>query len=539
MGVGAVSILMERADMRRVYPIAYALILVITAVSITRYFSFTAEDAYITYRYAENLVHTGALVFNQGEPINAMTSPFHALLSAALFVVTGNTVVGNKILALILLLASAGLIWLRFRERPQWQLLAVALLLMPPSVLLWTLGGLETPILLFLVTATVFLVERGSPMGPGRLETVFFLAGLGFLTRHDSLLFFTPLLIYEATRARSVRHLALGVGAAAVLPLAWLAVAVFYYGDPLPTSFYVKTPNGNVASLVYNGLYIALYFLLVGIIPVVAFGFLLLRAKVSAPKLLYGHFRSMWWLYLGIALELAYGLTMATHHMMFSFRFFIPYLPAAVILAVDLARRAAESEAIAGLANRSAAPVAAFLLCLALFQLYQNQYTYQHSVNGLAPIGEYRSVGLREYVRFMNTLEQAAEDVASHWESINGDQPRQPRIITFAAGIMPYSFRDSYIYEQLVSYRHCFQRHQQALYADYIHIMAPRHGSVEEQLPLSDDNYSLISAYEVVFDGSPQQLLVFYNPAPESHNLSARIADPCQQGDSGVRLSGP
>ena len=72
------------------------LILAVSGVSAGFYFKFTAEDAYITYRYAENFVNIGSLVYNEGEPINAMTSPLHALLSAALFYLTGQTVLSIK-----------------------------------------------------------------------------------------------------------------------------------------------------------------------------------------------------------------------------------------------------------------------------------------------------------------------------------------------------------------------------------------------------------------------------------------------------------
>src|SRR4030065_2336456 len=126
----------------------------------------------------------GSLVFNEGEPINAMTSPVHAIISAVLFFVTGNTVLSNKILALTLLLISALIVWYRFKSHPQWQSLAVVLVIMPPSVLLWTFGGLETPILLFLVTMTVFLVDRNPYFSLKLLCIIFILAGLAFLTRY-------------------------------------------------------------------------------------------------------------------------------------------------------------------------------------------------------------------------------------------------------------------------------------------------------------------------------------------------------------------
>lgn len=131
----------------------------------------------------------------------------------------------------------------------------------------------------------------------------------------------------------------------------------------------------------------------------------------------------------------------------------------------------------------------------------------------------------------MQILKQEAFDIENHWEMINGDSDRRPRIITFAAGMLPYTYRDSYVYEQLVSYRHCHERYQQGLHADYLHILAPRQGEVNQQLPKLEGNYYLVSSYEMIFDGSLQKFLVYYNPKPEAHNLSSRIYDFCQQGE--------
>jgi hypothetical protein len=218
---------------------------------------------------------------------------------------------------------------------------------------------------------------------------------------------------------------------------------------------------------------------------------------------------------------------MATHHMMFSFRFFVPYIPSTVILVMELVRRASETRPVNLTAGRTAYVFAAFLLCLTSFQLYQNVYTYTPSVNGISSIGEYQALGIRDYARFMQILKQEALDIQNHWE-VHGDSNRRPRIITYAAGILPYTYRESYIYEKLVSYRHCSERYQQALYADYIHILAPRQGPVDQQLPRQADSYYLVSSYEVFFDGSMQEFLVYYNPKPEAHNLSTRIYEPCE-----------
>ena len=513
--------------MRKFYFSMQVTFLLAVTLSAVFFFNFTAEDAYITYRYAENWVNIGSLVYNPGEPINAMTSPLHAVLSAAFFLVTGNTVLSNKIVSLVLLLLSTLLVWQRYRDQVHLQVLAL-LLLLSPCVLLWTFGGLETPFLLLLATITVVLVLRRATFNSTTLLAIFFIAGLAFLTRYDSILFFAPICLYAASKAGSIKSVVVAIAVAAILPAVWLFVSAYYYGDLLPTSFYVKTPKGGLGDLIFNGIYIASYLLFVGIIPVLGLiaGLLVSKHRTSRG-VLNGHFRSVWWLYAGLLLEILYGLTMATHHMMFSFRFFVPYIPAAVILVVDLLGRAYENTEMDLFAGRPAYLFAGFLVFLTLFQLYQNLYTYQRSVNGLSLIGEYRALGIRDYVSFLEILEQEALDIQNHWSLLEGDSSRSPRIITYAAGMLPYTYRESYIYEKLVSYRHCHERYRQRLYADYLHILAPRQGEVAEQLPMPIDNYDLVSSYAMFFDGSMQEFLVYYNPNPEEHNLSTGINDFC------------
>jgi hypothetical protein len=361
------------------------------------------------------------------------------------------------------------------------------------------------------------------------LCVIFLLAALAFLTRYDSILFFLPLTLYVVSKTRSIKNIVIALGIAAILPLAWLFVSINYYGDLFPTSFYVKTPSGNLWGLIFNARYIASYLLYIGIVPVVALVLVLLVPKHRMLDVLYWHFKSTWWLYVGLLLEIVYGLTMATQHMMFSFRFFVPYIPSAVILVLDLLRRASETTEVSLSSGRPAYLFAGFLLCLTLFQLYQNVYTYKYSVNGISAIGEYRAIGIRDYVGFIQILRQEAFDIEKHWKVINKGSGRLPRIITFAGGMLPYTYKESYIYEKLVSYRHCYQRFHQGLYADYIHIVAPRQGQIDEQLPKPVGSYSLVSSYKMVFDGSMQEFLVYYNPNPEAHNLSAGINDPCKQ----------
>jgi len=528
--------------MRDPLRLLYAPILALFGIAAVLFFRFSAEDAFITYRYAENLATLGSLVFNEGEPILALTSPLHGLLSTVLFLVTGHTVLANKILGFVLLLAAAAFVWLRYRDQPLLQPLVATLILVPPCVVLWTFGGLETPILLFLVTsATLLGADRRVP-SRGQLSGAFFLAGLAFVTRFDSILFVAPLLLNLVVRSRSVRDVSMAVAAGVALPAAWMVISWSYYGDPFPTSFYTKKPMMSVPVIIGNGKYVLFYLALVGIIPMLMLALAIMRRLRTMVETLVGHFGAIWWLYLGVAAQLLYGLTMAQTHMMFSFRYFVPYIPAFAILVADLLERAMSARRMAD--TRRASVLAWAILILLVFQGFQTHYTYARSVNGLSPWGEYPATGVRQYTRFIETLRLEGENIREHWRTVPNESQRRPRIYTYAGGVVPYTFRESYVYETLASYRHCPPERDQVeapnvwmrtqvdlrLSADYIHMVSPRHGPISPQLPLPEEHFSLISSYEVEFDGYPERFLVFHNPSPAPHTLTSTIDGRCEAG---------
>jgi len=504
----------------RFYYFLSASAMLVFLVGMAFFFNFTAEDAYITYRYSENLVNFHELVFNQGEAINALTSPMHGILSAALFLLFRNTVLTNKILSLFMLLGSAFLLWRRYKDYPEYRSAAIILILASPHILLWTFGGLETVILLFLVTLVIVLADTvpSASLEPKWLYAIFILAGFGFLTRFDSILFFAPFLSWAAVRSRSIKHVFFAGLLGALIPVAWLLFSQNYYGDIFPSSFYVKPPTlDNPSVFIRNRKYIAYNLIYTGIVPMLLF-FLLFPVKpFKKISSVARHFASTWGLYLGVLLELSYGLSMATKHMMFSFRYFVPYLPAVVILILDLlVRLPTQDQKSFNHKGIFSVFAKAFLLALLAFQTYQIHYSYNVSVNGLSHVGEYSNLSVKSYIEFMKILKNEAFDIQHHWESTANFQGRQPRIYTYAEGILPYTYRNSFVFGKLVSNKPRIGKDQKYLLAsDYIQILTPRNGTIEEQLPDPAIGYIPVSSYTMVFDGAEEQFLVFYNPTPQ------------------------
>jgi hypothetical protein len=177
--------------------------------------------------------------------------------------------------------------------------------------------------------------------------------------------------------------------------------------------------------------------------------------------------------------------------------------------------------------------MAAFLILAG--HVAQADALYRRSLEGLGTFGEYARQGAAGYTRsFIPAMKKNAADIEAHWARLGRERP--PRIWTFAAGALPYTYREAYIMEQLVSYRHSCPPAEEGespdarvwrAHADYIHAFT-RHGSLVRLLtPVPTRQVTLISEQLIHFNGRVEKLLVFYNPAPFPNALPPRIGDSC------------
>ncbi len=250
---------------------------------------WTCDDAFISFRYAENLVAGHGLVFNVGERVEGYTNFSWTLLIACGMQLGIDPLVCTRWLGLLcfaltlLLLAGASR---RMSGGGPWLPIAACALALNPHAQLFATGGLETPLFTLLVTLLLLLSAWGE-----RAST-FALAGavgtLAAMTRPDGLLPCAIVGTYALWRAargqlawRKVLWLA--------LPGLLLFVPYFiwkwsYYGYPLPNTFYAKTAHDPYLSqgVLYLKLFFACYFVLaLAALAVVAAT--LLRARVHNP----------------------------------------------------------------------------------------------------------------------------------------------------------------------------------------------------------------------------------------------------------------
>lgn len=216
--------------------IAVLIIFVIHCLSL----NFTQDDAFISYRYAQNLIEGKGLVFNEGERVEGYTN-FLWIILLSFFAGLGlDMIVLSKILGIAF--GCATLVLLHQISRPffserDW------LLALGPSVLLtassafpyWSVSGLESAFFVAMVLLSVYSYLRDSPVWP-------MWCALTVLVRPEGALIF-GLLFGHAVISRKARLVesSLRLGLFALLLLPFAIFKVLYYGNVLPNPFYAKT----------------------------------------------------------------------------------------------------------------------------------------------------------------------------------------------------------------------------------------------------------------------------------------------------------
>jgi hypothetical protein len=238
-------------------------------------FAFGNDDAFISYRYAKNLVDAGILSFNVTDQplVEGFSNPLYVLLAAIVYAVVGMdrlypamAVIGGlfAVGAYLLMLRAAA------RRLGIWAAAALALALaLCPPVWIHSVDGLETPLALLLQViiwlAVRTSVERSNSYS---LAVLMVASALSVTCRIDGFVF--P--VIAASWLLLARRRRDGVAVLAVVILTFLAVLVArqaYYGELWPNTYYAKI-NGSLTerfrvagalfgSILYkNGLWVAL-----------------------------------------------------------------------------------------------------------------------------------------------------------------------------------------------------------------------------------------------------------------------------------------
>jgi hypothetical protein len=121
------------------------------------------DDAYISFRVAQNLAAGNGMVFNLGEAAYVSTSPLWVILLAAFRGITGDVILAAAVLGTFFeMLAAVSLVWLgtSLRQGVAVGVIAALLLCTNPVFLLSSFGGMETSLYLYLICLSLGLLIR-------------------------------------------------------------------------------------------------------------------------------------------------------------------------------------------------------------------------------------------------------------------------------------------------------------------------------------------------------------------------------------------
>lgn len=227
---------------------------------------FTLDDAYISFRYGENLVDGHGLVFNPGERVEGYTNFLWTVLVAGGYALGLSSPVAAKVLGATCSLVLLGLLAFSDRIVPNLDTrvsaIATALVMTCGVTSRWSLSGMEVP-LVTMLAAAAFLTHMRARALPDRKHLDILagvLAGLAMMCRPDAGLVFGGMWLDRVGQLRKDRS---ALPAIVRLTLAFLltygpfwAWRYSYYGYLLPNTFYVKV--GSTIDQVMRGfVYIA------------------------------------------------------------------------------------------------------------------------------------------------------------------------------------------------------------------------------------------------------------------------------------------
>jgi arabinofuranosyltransferase len=227
------------------------------------------DDAMISMRYARNLADGYGLVWNPGEaPVEGYTNLLWTLWMAFLHVLPlseSKIALGVMISGALILIANVGIVH-RIAVRladgsPLVPVFVVFLVALYYPLVYWTLRGMEVGLLALVVSAAIWqTLELRERFSRRRLSVVVALLAVGLLIRPDALI---PCLAIAAFVLAFVPRPELrrsAVTLAAVLlavVLGHLLFRLWYYGAPLPNTYYLKVTGVSWSDRVDRGLALA------------------------------------------------------------------------------------------------------------------------------------------------------------------------------------------------------------------------------------------------------------------------------------------
>ncbi|MBN1552189.1 hypothetical protein JW979_12015 [bacterium] len=235
---------------------------------------YTVEDAYISFRYAKNILSGNGVVYNPGEYVEGYTNFLWVMLLAVLGWVI-DIPVASKIAGLVFAIGSLACLCFIHSRNEYYAYagpVAAIVLATSPGFQMWSVSGLETSMFIFFLVAAVMTDQADI-----RKKELFsgLLFGLATLTRPEGVLF---LVLYLLPHLKGFIHKKSKfwqmMGGFSLIVIPHMIFRLLYYNAWIPNTFWVKGKRFSGGGFAYFKKYGALTGLID--IPVVSVGLVLL-----------------------------------------------------------------------------------------------------------------------------------------------------------------------------------------------------------------------------------------------------------------------
>jgi len=370
---------LRKKSFDRLLPAAFGLVTIaLIAFCLSRNQHFFHDDAYITLRYAKHVAAGDGAVWNlHASPVEGFSSPLHMLLLSACLRLGLAAEFSARLIGITAHILLTFLVWRRVRADAGDSAAWLAVLFVGASfpLLVWDLGGLETPLFALLIFAAIdAAIDYFRNARAAALCSAGFLFGIAYATRPDAVVFLSTTLGLALVRdglptRRSIRNVAMAGGAVAVVALPLTAWRLLSFGTLFANTYYAKVQNVPLHARLWLGVK---YVFGVVSLPPFMFAFLPPLWIGTSSHRLADKAQPM--LCLNIVVYLL-SVTVAGGDHMLAARFLVPVIPlGAVVMATMLSR--------AGLVRRYALPLVACCSAQALIP-----YLNPHSLDPAALVG--------------------------------------------------------------------------------------------------------------------------------------------------------
>jgi arabinofuranosyltransferase len=207
---------------------------------------WVSDDAFITLRTIDNFLSGYGLVWNAGERVQVFTHPLWLFILLPFCLFTPDRLYALYISSFLFSMGTLFLLLWNFASHARSLIIAVILLGGSMAFVDFSSSGLENPLTHMLVTLFFALyIYQNKYSSKWKLLQLSLIAAFSALNRLDTILLFIPALFSQMFPIKTgYWKIVMSVVMGFVPLLLWEVFATFYYGFPLPNTYYAKIGTG-------------------------------------------------------------------------------------------------------------------------------------------------------------------------------------------------------------------------------------------------------------------------------------------------------